>query len=150
MKIAVINLQNKIAVCQNKIKEVIRGALRLERIRKRGEITVSLMPDREIRKLNTMYLGRYCPTDVISFDISREKKELIADIAVSTDTAARNAKKYRTSPCFEIYLYVIHGLLHILGYDDVNQSKRKKMHERTKFILATLKITPSTQLGLLP
>ncbi len=119
---------------------VIRGVLRLEKIRKCGEITVSLMSDRKIRELNTMYLGRYCPTDVISFDISREKKELIADIAVSTDTAARNAKKYRTSPSFEIYLYVIHGLLHVLGYDDVTRKKRKKMEDRTERILASLKI----------
>jgi probable rRNA maturation factor len=98
------------------------------------------MPDREIRELNTMYLGRYCPTDVISFDISREKKELIADIAVSTDTAARNAKEYHTSPGFEIYLYVIHGLLHILGYDDVTPKRRKKMEDRTGRILASLNI----------
>ena len=140
MEITVINLQKKVAVCQEKIKKIIRAALRLERVRKAGEITVSLVTDGAIRELNTLYLGRYCATDVISFDVSRAKNELIADIAISADTALSNAKKYRTSPWFEIYLYVIHGLLHVLGYDDVNQKKRKKMQERTEFILTSLKI----------
>lgn len=122
------------------IKRIIRKVLRLETLRRPGEITVSLVNDGQIRELNTIYLGRYCPTDVISFDISRDRKELIADIAISTDTAARNAKKYRTSPLFEIYLYVVHGLLHVLGYDDITIRKRKIMQERTKLILATLKL----------
>lgn len=98
------------------------------------------MPDNQIRELNTLYLGRYCPTDVISFDTSNGKKELIADIAISTDTALRNAKKYSTSPWFEVYLYAIHGLLHVLGYDDATPGTRKKMQERTQGILASLKI----------
>ena len=140
MEINVINLQKKIAVGQEKIKEIVRAVLRLEKEQKPGAITVSLLPDGGIRELNTLYLGRYCSTDVLSFDISRTNKELIADIAVSTDMALRNAKKYQTSPGFEIYLYVIHGLLHILGYDDTNSKKRKKMEERTKQVLVSLKI----------
>lgn len=140
MEINVINLQKKIAVSGQKIKKIIRAALHLEKIRRCGAITVSLVTDRAIRELNTLYLGKYCATDVISFDISRKKNELIADIAISTDTAVCNAKNFRTSPLYEVYLYVIHGLLHVLGYDDVNQKKRKKMQERTESILASLKI----------
>lgn len=140
MEINVINLQNKIPVGRKKLKETISACLRLERVRKPGEITVSLMSDAAIRELNIMYMGRYCSTDVLSFDISRSKKELIADIAVSADTALYNAKIYRTSALFEIYLYVIHGLLHILGYDDLSRNKRKRMQERTASILASLKI----------
>jgi probable rRNA maturation factor len=140
VEISVINLQKKIVIHPKEIKRIIRKVLRLETLRRPGEITVSLVNDGQIRELNTIYLGRYCPTDVISFDISRDRKELIADIAISTDTAARNAKKYRTSPLFEIYLYVVHGLLHVLGYDDITIRKRKIMQERTKLILATLKL----------
>ena len=87
MKISVINLQKKIEVCQKTIEDMVRRVLRLEGMRKPGEITVSLLSDGQIRELNTLYLGRYCPTDVISFDISRTNKELVADIAVSTETA---------------------------------------------------------------
>lgn len=140
MKISVINLQKKVTVGQKRIKKIVRKVLSLEKVRKPGEITVSLVTDSQIRELNTFYLGRYCPTDVISFDISRTNKELIADIAISAETALRNAKKYRTRPLFEIYLYVIHGLLHLLGYNDTTSKKRKKMEVRTRFILATLKI----------
>ncbi len=98
------------------------------------------MTDRRIRKLNNLYLGKHCSTDVISFDISRSDQELAADIAVSVDTAAKNAKIYRTSTLSEIYLYVIHGLLHLLGYDDGTQKKRKKMHDRQDSILTYLNI----------
>ena len=140
MEVNVINLQKRLAVSGQKIKNIVRAALRLEKIRRCGAITVSLISDREIRELNTLYLGKYCSTDVISFDISRKKNELIADIAVSTDTAVCNAKKFRTSPLYEVYLYVIHGLLHVLGYDDANKKKRKKMQERAEFILSSLKI----------
>jgi probable rRNA maturation factor len=140
VKISVINLQNKIAVCKKTITGIVRRVLCLEGIHKPGEITVSLVTDGQIRELNTLYLGRYCPTDVISFDISRTSKELMADIAVSTDTAVRNAKKYHTRPLSEIYLYVIHGLLHLLGYSDGDTKQRKEMEERTRFILTSLKI----------
>ena len=119
---------------------MVRRVLRLEGMRKPGEITVSLLSDGQIRELNTLYLGRYCPTDVISFDISRTNKELVADIAVSTETAMRNAKIYHTRPLAEVYLYVIHGLLHLLGYNDSDTKKRKRMEMRTRFILSSLKV----------
>ena len=76
-------------------------------------------------------------TDVIAFDSSK-KKNLIADIAISADTAVRNAKIYNSTPLDELYLYVIHGLLHIIGYKDNKASNRKIMDAKAKNILLTL------------
>lgn len=90
----------------------------LEGAKLSGEITVCFVTDKEIKKINSKYLKNRYPTDVISFDISRDKKELLADIVVSTDTAISNAKIYKTTPLYETTLYVIHGLMHVLGYDD--------------------------------
>jgi len=59
-----------------------------------------------------------------------KKNELCADIIVSTDTAVRNAKAYKTSASYELNLYVVHGMLHFLGYDDKTARDRKKMDKK--------------------
>jgi rRNA maturation RNase YbeY len=96
--------------------------LLLEGVKKSGEIT--------------------CSTDVIAFDNSLDKRDetLLGDIAVSTDTAIRNARIYKTTPLYEIYLYVIHGVLHLLGYDDKTQKERKIMQSKADHIISTLSI----------
>lgn len=68
--------------------------------------------------LNKKFHSRNTPTDVLAFEITRTNRTLIADIVVSTDTACRNAKKYKTTSSGEAMLYVAHGLLHLLGYRD--------------------------------
>ena len=140
MKIVVRNQQKKIALSPQKIKAVARKALTLERRKKTGEITISFLTDPQIRELNLLYRGQYNPTDVLSFDISKDKKEILADIAISTDTAIRQARNFKTSTLFELYLYVVHGILHILGYDDETKSERKIMEEKTKRILLSCKL----------
>lgn len=122
MKITVKNLQKKIRIGPSvllRLKRIIAKILTQEGFNCAGEITVCLMNDAGIREINLMYLARYCPTDVIAFNLGKTgKAPLLADIVVSTDTAARAAKIFKTTPLDELYLYVIHGVLHILGYSD--------------------------------
>lgn len=94
-----------------------------------------------IKELNLMYLGENSPTDVITFDNAQNKKGILsADIAVSTDTAIRNARIFKTTPLYEIYLYVVHGILHLLGYHDKTTRQKKLMQHKTNHILAALNI----------
>jgi probable rRNA maturation factor len=118
LKITIKNLQKKIPVNPTRIKKAIHNALDREGAKLSGEITVCFITDKEIEKLNAKYLRHRFPTDVISFNISDDPKNLLADIAVSADTAVRNAKIYKTTPERELSLYVIHAVLHLLGYDD--------------------------------
>jgi len=85
-----------------------------------------------------MYLGRDTPTDVIAFDDSLKKGDFVADIAISCDTAVRNARIFKTSAASELYRYVIHGMLHIMGYRDDNKAGKKRMHKKEEFILHSL------------
>jgi len=85
-----------------------------------------------------MYLGSDCPTDVIAFDLATTKSEILADLAISTDTAIRNARIFKTSPTHELYLYVVHGILHILGYRDCSDRQRKLMQHKADQILSRL------------
>jgi len=81
--------------------------------------------------LNLKYLGKNQPTDVLSFDSSGAERKC-ADIIISTQTAIRNAKAFKTTPLFELNLYLVHGLLHILGYDDKTHQQRKLIRRKEK------------------
>ena len=141
MKIIVKNLQRKISVKPAEIKKVIFKALRFEKINQSGEISVLLVNDQKIKRLNLAYLGKNSPTDVISFDNSINKNKIFADIVISVDTASRNARIFKTTPLYELYLYVIHGVLHLIGYDDKNAKQRRTMRQVTERILRTLEIS---------
>ena len=118
------------------------GVFKRRSIKKCGEITISFVNDSKIKELNLRYLRKNNPTDVLAFDIAEQpgSNNIFADIVISTDMALRNARIFKTTPFYELYLYLIHGLLHLLGYDDKNKNQRKIMDEKTKYILTTLKL----------
>jgi probable rRNA maturation factor len=118
VKITIRNLQKKIPVNPKRIKRAILNLLSAEGAPLTGEITVCFVTDREIKKLNKRFMRKNSPTDVLSFDLSGENSVIMADIAVSADTAMRNARVYRTTPEKEALIYVVHGVLHALGYND--------------------------------
>lgn len=97
-----------------------------------GELTVSFINDSLIRKLNLKYLNKNNPTDVLSFDTtgSFNKNAFFADIIVSSETAMRNAKIFNTTVSYELKLYLIHGLLHLLGYKHNSAKRKKTMQEK--------------------
>ena len=140
VKVIIKNLQKKIPINPNRIRKTVLTVLSLEKIKKPGEITILFVDNRQIREFNLMYRGRDCATDVISFDDSINRKEILADIVISTDTAISNAKIFKTAPLYELHLYVIHGILHLVGYDDRTQKQRKIMQDKATHILTTLNI----------
>jgi probable rRNA maturation factor len=95
-----------------------------------------------IKGLNLRYLHKNTPTDVLVFDLSGQDKPAYtsADIIISTDRAIRNSKVFGTTPLYELYLYVVHGLLHTLGYDDKTKKQRQIMDRKADKILSTLNL----------
>ena len=137
MKITIKNLQKSLPVTRlvsARIKKAILKTCSSEAVKKSGEITICLVNNRLIKELNLNYLAQARPTDVIAFDFA-EKRRILADIVVSTDVARVNAKRFKTSPSYELLLYVVHGMLHVLGYDDANKRKRKLMDDKAAAIL---------------
>lgn len=91
--------------------------------------------------MNRRYSGKDEPTDVLTFDITGPKdRGLCADIIVSTDAAVRNARTFKTTSEYELFLYAVHGVLHLCGYDDCTGRKRKRMQQKAIGILAKLEI----------
>ncbi len=135
MEIAIKNYRGRIPVNPKKLKAAILKLLRKEGINS-AEITVLFTTAERIRKLNRRYHRRDCATDVLAFDLgSRKGKNIFADIVVSADAAIRNAKIYQTSESYELYLYVLHGLLHLTGYDDRTAKQRRIMELKVSEIL---------------
>lgn len=136
LKITIRNLQNSLPIDHLRIKKIVLGVLASQSAIKAGEITVTFVNDTQIRKLNSGYIGRNEPTDVLSFDLSLDpKREIFADIVVSTDTAIRNSSLFKTTPMNEVYLYVIHGILHLIGFNDKNKKDRLIMRKKERCLL---------------
>jgi len=106
-----------------------------------GELSVVFVEDDEIAALNEAYRKRKGPTDVLSFpaEMSDGATPIIGDIVLSTETAIRQAKALGHTPKEEVAFLLIHGALHLLGYDHHRSHERKKMFLRQDFYLRTMK-----------
>lgn len=104
-------------------------------VRLRGEVTVLLTTDRKIRRLNRQYRGKDQPTDVLSFPAAellenQKKKEKIAgDLAISVPTARRQGDACGHPLDAEIKVLILHGLLHLAGYDHESDAGRMARRE---------------------
>jgi len=105
--------------------------LSFEGVKKSGEITISFVNEKKIKELNKKYLHTNTPTDVLTFDISNLKdvKHMQVEVIISADAAVKNSKTYKTSVAYELNLYAVHGLLHILGYNDRTLEQRALMQK---------------------
>lgn len=92
-----------------------------------GEIEVSIVSDKAIAKVHGDFLNDPSPTDVITFPYG--------EIIVSADTAARYCQAGREALDRELARYMIHGLLHLAGWDDHSSQERRKMHQTQERVL---------------
>ena len=101
-------------------------------------VLVPGLNDEEILAANRQFLKHDYITDVISFDLSEQSgNNRCFDIIVNGDLAVSQAEKRKHSPDAELALYICHGLLHCLGFDDRNDADAKKMHQTEDDILQT-------------
>jgi probable rRNA maturation factor len=90
-------------------------------------IFVSLISDRRMAQLHQQFLGQLGPTDVLTFQHG--------EIFISVETAGRNAGRFGNLLARELQLYIVHGLLHLHGFDDRTQSGARKMKKAQEKIL---------------
>lgn len=116
-----------------------------------GEAAVVLVGDEEIAAYNRRWLGREGPTDVIAFaaregeevpggaaEVARAEPLDLGDVFVSVDRARSQAAEYGCTLEEEIARLVVHGMLHLLGWDDTGEEDARRMSGRTEAILAGL------------
>ncbi len=106
----------------------------------RASLTVLLVDDGESARLHAAHFADPTPTDVMTFpdgEIDPESGLLhLGDLAVGVDVARREAAARGQKVADELTLYVLHGLLHLVGYDDVTPGKLKRMWEAQRRLLA--------------
>lgn len=137
LSVSIANQQEALELDFTRIKSVARGVLQGEGIAD-AKLTLAFMTDAAIHALNKRFLDHDEPTDVITFPYT--KKPLHADLAISTETAQRAAEERGHPAGEELLYYVIHGILHLAGYDDTSDQKKKKMRDREKHYLKTLAV----------
>lgn len=93
----------------------------------KGELSIALVDDPTIRDLNKQYLNHDWETDVISFVLDEGESWLAGQLIVSTDTANRIAEEIDSTFESEMALYVAHGTLHLVGFDDLEEEAAKEM-----------------------
>ena len=99
-------------------------------------IHIGIVDDAGIIKMHHQFLQKDTTTDVISFDLSDEfEPGQTFQIVVNAEMAERQAAKRGHSPEAELALYITHGLLHNLGFDDIDAEDAQKMHETEDEIL---------------
>jgi probable rRNA maturation factor len=108
------------------LKEITVAALEELKI-KEAELGIVLVGIGEMAYLNKKFLGHAGPTDVITFDYSEKPKQLHGELFMCVRIAERQAKEFGTSWQSEIVRYIVHGILHLMGHDDLQPAVRKKM-----------------------
>jgi probable rRNA maturation factor len=96
----------------------------------RGEVNVLLTNSRELRALNARFRKKDRPTDVLSFPSAFQNGESAGDIAISTEIAKENARRLRHRLADEVRILMLHGLLHLAGYDHESDSGAMDTKER--------------------
>ncbi|MBF0532679.1 MAG: rRNA maturation RNase YbeY [Candidatus Omnitrophica bacterium] len=130
MYITVENQQSQIRLDSRRVEKMIRVIFRREKIAT-ARLNVIFVSRQKITALNRRFLRQNQATDVIAFDLTPERlsyqrqsapkgaiREVWGDIFISVDAAVRQSREFRTTVDYELKLYVAHGILHLLGYDD--------------------------------
>src|SRR5262245_62036864 len=134
-KIAIHSPQEVVAVDRGRMREIARAVLEGEGI-KEYEISLAFVDNATIHRLNKQYLDHDEPTDVLSFPYSASNaKKLEGELVLGVEVAREQASERGHDVHAELALYVIHGLLHLCGYDDKSPADEKAMRERERHYL---------------
>ena len=110
----------------------------------RAELSIALVDDAAIASLNARYRGIARATDVLSFSLlegahAERRGALLGDVVVSLDTAAVQARHARRSLDDEVLRLLIHGTLHLLGYDHVEKAEARRMRAEERRVWRALR-----------
>lgn len=104
----------------------------------KGELSLAFLTDPALARIHADFLSDPTPTDVITFE-GNEALQSAGEICVSVDTAVNYAALHKRDFSEELTLYIVHGWLHLSGYDDLKPEKKKKMRAAEKRALTLLK-----------
>jgi probable rRNA maturation factor len=135
------NDQSRVSVDESLLRSLLQRVFRDSNFNS-GEVSVAIVDAATIHRLNREYLEHNYPTDVISFVYSAEQNLLEGEIIASADYAAEEAARYGWPAEHELLLYLVHGALHLVGYDDLDPDSAAVMRRREREVLAGFGLNP--------
>ena len=137
-RVSIATPQEIVEVDRGRMREVARAVLEGEG-QKEYEISLAFVDNPTIHRLNREHLGHDEPTDVLSYPYSDAKaKKLAGELVIGAEVALAQAKERGHDVQAELALYVVHGMLHLCGYDDRDEAASREMREKERHYLAKL------------
>ena len=143
--IEVTNEQAELPVDEGRLMRAARMILDDASIHE-ARISLAVVDDPTIQRLNREYLKHDEATDVLSFVLERQERRLEGEVVVSADTARQAASSFGWSADDELLLYVIHGMLHLTGCDDDTPERLAAMRARERTYLARFGLEPHEEI----
>ena len=143
MSIHIENRQKKVKIDLNFIEDIVCSLLEKLKLQDK-ELSILILDNNSIAGLNKKYLKKDKETDVLSFSMVEGKKipcstfEMLGDVVVSAEKAKESADERNISFYEEFILYLIHGILHLIGYTDYDKKERTKMVKKQTLLLKDL------------
>ena len=139
-KINVRNIHPQLKISRKSIRLLVENILKSEKVD--SGVDVILVDDKFMTPLNRKFTNRNKTTDVLSFGMKENQRSAVeypslGDIYVSLDQAKRQAEEYQVKFEEEVRLLVVHGLLHLLGYDHRGKIEENRMRKKEKMYLKT-------------
>lgn len=142
IRTVVRNASRRRVLAAGDVGRIAKAVFESHRIRD-AECSVTFVSDGSIRRLNRVYLKRDRPTDVIAFRFGRggkgsAERRFLGDVVISADRARAYAKRFGAAYRDELALYVVHGILHLLGHDDTGRKKRAEMRAKERSLMGSI------------
>jgi probable rRNA maturation factor len=132
--VAIANRQRALPIDRPIHRRLVKYVLSEEGVNQ-AEISLAFVSNAEIWEINRQYLNHDYATDVITFPFMSADR-LSGELVISAEYAAEVGPDFGHQACEELMLYVVHGLLHLTGYDDKSPAKAKVMSRRQSQLLA--------------
>jgi probable rRNA maturation factor len=135
MTVFVRNRQRRLKIDREHLQHIALETLRWLKARADTTVGIILVSDAQIAEYNERFHRTAGPTDVLTFPMDEMAG---GELIISADRALEHARRYRTTPARELALYVVHGILHLHGYDDRTARQRARMRAAERRLLARL------------
>lgn len=142
MQVQIVNRQRKELIDNNKIKKIVNKILKYLKVK--GKVSLVFCNDQFIKKLNKKYRGINKSTDVLSFAFRETfyplsiEQSFLGEVIISTQTARKQANKFKHGFDKELAVLLIHGVLHLLGYNHLEIKDTIKMQKKEEELLALI------------
>lgn len=143
MIINILNEQNALQISLDSTRKLVERVIK-EEGQTCDEVTVYFIDTQAMCDLHQEFFNDPSPTDCISFPMDEEEDlgyRVLGDVFVCPETAIRYAEDHQLDPLEETSLYIVHGLLHLMGYDDIDENDREEMRRAEKLHMSKLKKT---------